>query len=550
MTFTPPAPIWISTDDALSAGQDFMALRNPANRIGYVAMNGLTSVTPRVRYLSFREWMLATWWKARGEDRRAAFTDFAQRVEAAIVLANLRAGVSINGLIGSDKGPGRLAQDEPWSLAKLVENPGAIIYAGATEQLGLDTTQFEQGGSLVVRAIAGPTLERGQKLAGVLGDALTATRLGREIAAVRVPEVTDAAALDELAELVRLDRVPEAERNVLVDVLLPLQADPGATPELRSSELRRIGSYTLLLELARRQGGTPTEQDVFRVAAEGGLDLPPELHPILDVWALFSVRDVLAACHEASMCALTEALETLAGGGEATSQQVLDEVLAQGDVLGRALGEFGLLTGSEHWNEMGFRELYERVSLACSSNAWDRRGVRRWQDGLSEGALASAALRGGAGPGPLALVPVAWALVTLRMAPALAGEPSPFFEHLCTHPFPVRPHIERAVAEWLEDDPPLPELVARLAMDSMWLHLDTAWTRMQSNVRSDTAHLHVEGDTWRPRRVWRPGRGTSRLDNAIGWLVQLELIDEGGLTPRGGELHAAALATLGAEVTP
>lgn len=548
MSFNPPPPTWLSENDALSAGQDFMALRNPANRIGYVAMNGLTSVTPRVRYLSFREWMLATWWRMRGEDRRGAFTDFAQRVEAAIVLANLRAGVSIGGLIGSEKGGTRLLEPSPWPLDKLVENPGAIIYAGATDQLGLDTTQFDQGGQLVVRKVAGPTLGRGQELARIVGKRLRTCRLGSEMCEGRVPDASDEAALDELADLVRLDRIPAPERQALIEVLVPTRPHPDTTPELRAEELRRLGSYALLLELADRLEGIPADHHVFAQAASGGTELSEALHPILDVWALFCVRDLLAACHEASMRAITEALETVAKDGEATSEQVLTELLSQGDALSRALRDLDLLDEGEVWDHLGFRELHKRVAEACADGPWERRGLRRWSEGLTEAGIASTALRHAAGPGPLALLPVAWTLATLRLSPALAGAPGPFFDLVNTHPFPIQTHVAEEVGRWLADDTPLPQLVARLARDSVALHLDTAWTRMQRNARSDTAHLHAEGELWRPRQTWREGRATSRLDNAIGWLQQLELIDDDGLTARGRELRDAALTTLHDEV--
>lgn len=550
MSFSPPAPVWVSGDDKMSGGQDFMGLRNPGNRIGYVAMNGLTSVTPRVRYLALREWMLATWWRARGEDARGAFTAFAQGVEAAIVMANLRAGVTEGGLIGSTKGRARLLDPGPWTLESLVEIPGATIYAGATEQLGLDTTQFEQGGTLVVRKVAGPTVERGQGLARIVEEALRETRLGRKLCEGRLPKTVDAADLDELAPHVRLDRIPEAEREAVIDVLVPLQAHPDASADRRAEELRRIATYALVLELAARKGGLPVETDVFRAAAQGGRDLPECLRPVLDVWALFGVRDLLAACHEASMRGLTEALQTVAVEGEATAQQVLDELLSQGDALSRALRDLGLLGDSESWDQLRFRALHERVQDACSSGLWTRRGLARWEGGLSELDLAAAALGSAAGPAPLLLVPVAWSLSTLRLAPALAGDSAPFFDLLNAEPYPLRPQVEDEVKGWLDADLSLPELVAQRARGSVETHLVIAWTRMQRNVHSDTAHLHVEGEQWRPRQTWREGRSTSRLDNAIGWLKQLGLINEDGLSDRGRGLRDAALETLAREQAP
>ena len=550
MSFRPPPPAWVSPDDKMSGGQDFMGLRNLGNRIGYVAMNGVTSVTPRVRYLALREWMLATWWRVRGEDRRGAFTAFAQGVEAAIVMANLRAGLTESGLIGSTKGRTRLSEPGPWTLESLVEIPGATIYAGATEQLGLDTTQFEQGGTLVVRKVAGPTVERGQGLARIVEESLRQTRLGQELCEGRLPETVDAAHLDELAPLVRLDRVPMAERDAVIKVIVPLEAHPHASADRRAEELRRIASYALVLELADRKGALPVETDVFRAASDGGRDLPECLHPVLDVWMLFGVRDLLAACHEASMRGLTEALQTVAVQGEATSQQVLDELLSQGEVLSTALRDLGLLERAESWDRLRFRTLHERIQAACSSGRWTRRGLARWGGGLTELDLAAAAQRSAAGPAPLLLVPVAWSLSTLRLAPALAGDDAPFFDLLNAQPYPLRPQVQDEVNDWLDADLSLPELVAQRARGSVETHLVTAWTRMQRNVHSDTAHLHVEGQHWRPRQTWREGRSTSRLDNAIGWLQQLGLINEDGLTDRGRGLRDAAFETLSREQAP
>ena len=550
MSFQPPPPTWVSEKDQWSGGQDFLALRNPAIRIGYVALNGMTSVTPRVRYLAFREWMLAVWWRTGGEDRVGAFTEFAQKVEAAIVLANLRAGVTTGGLIGSEKGADQLEAAEPWPLDALVKIPGATIYAGATSQLALDTNQFESGGQLEVHRVAGPSVGRGQDLAALVDAQMRTSTLGQMLAERRIPEKVDAELLDELAPHVRLDQIPESERAALVALLVPLEPHEDSSPALREEELRRIGSYTLLLELADRHGGIPQERHVFDVATKGGLELPEALQPVVDIWALFCIRDVLAMCHEASMRALTEALATVAVNGEATADAVLDELLSQGDVLNEALHSLGLLAEGERWDSLGAGDLHKRVVAQCSEGLWERSRLQRWQAGFTEVDVGAKALGGAAGPAPLVLIPVAWSLIAHRLASSADGGSHPHLELLDAMPFSVAQRVVPEVARWSADNPPLPGVLAQLAKETVASHLDTAWRRMQQNARSDAAHMYVEGETWRLRRPWREGAATARLNNACGWLQQLGLIDDMGLTAAGRALRDAALITLQAEVTP
>jgi hypothetical protein len=67
-------------------GLDLLGLRGPVQQIGNGLLNGLTSVTPKLRYLSVLSWIVWRYAEARLPDDDNAFTEFAA--------AQARAGVA------------------------------------------------------------------------------------------------------------------------------------------------------------------------------------------------------------------------------------------------------------------------------------------------------------------------------------------------------------------------------------------------------------------------------------------------------------------------
>jgi hypothetical protein len=59
-------------------------------------------VTPSVRYLGFRAWLIYRYGEGHFADSWQAFTDFSAYAECALVLGNLAQERSLNGLIGAD----------------------------------------------------------------------------------------------------------------------------------------------------------------------------------------------------------------------------------------------------------------------------------------------------------------------------------------------------------------------------------------------------------------------------------------------------------------
>ncbi|MEM8995809.1 MAG: hypothetical protein AAGF23_13565, partial [Acidobacteriota bacterium] len=80
-------------------------------------------------------------------------------------------------------------------------------------------------------------------------------------------------------------------------------------------------------------------------------------------------------------------------------------------------------------------------------------------------------------------------------------------------------------------------------------HLRIPWSRMATDMKRDISALVTDGTELRSRsKTVFAARTASRLPQAIGWLQQLHLIDEGGTTTEGQEALVKALRTL-AEVS-
>jgi hypothetical protein len=53
-----PVPDWISFDAAKTAGLDLLGLRAPVHALGNELFEGVTTVTPKLRYMSVISWIV------------------------------------------------------------------------------------------------------------------------------------------------------------------------------------------------------------------------------------------------------------------------------------------------------------------------------------------------------------------------------------------------------------------------------------------------------------------------------------------------------------
>src|SRR5919206_1432456 len=98
-----PEPSWVDSGANPLNGLDLLGLRLPVQNIGNSLLNGVTTITPLVRYLSFRAWIINAYVQARMPDQWKAFREFASRVEAAIALGNMLVNPKAVNVIGADE---------------------------------------------------------------------------------------------------------------------------------------------------------------------------------------------------------------------------------------------------------------------------------------------------------------------------------------------------------------------------------------------------------------------------------------------------------------
>jgi hypothetical protein len=530
-----PPPDWVSLDATETGGLDLLGLRAPVQQIGNHQLNGLTSVTPKLRYLPFLTWIAWKYAQARFPDSRSEFRRFAAAQEAVVVMANLvndgAHGRTTLRLIGSDEARNRLgSNDRSLALEPLAKNIAFNIYAAASVQLNLTFEKDDSG-------LHGITTERGLRLAEAFDRVIGPTRYAARLNQRRQLDRLSRADVEELGQRISLDELTARERRLLIDALMPLAP-------VDDAERRRLATFALLLWLADRKKEWISQDDLFHTAREPPRSAPPAFRPALDGWLDYQIRDVLAVTHEAVMEAVMD--EVARHRGPARSSDVVAALLnATGD-HDDALHELGLLEGTESVRDMGFADIYARLRDACRDGVTFQDGLRRWRGGVSEAELSDLAL--GAGPGAAALLPVAWCLAAHRLVPD-DGDASIFRTVAKAggiFQIGLRDVILPKLEEFARTRRTYLEVVAELITRTVQQHLRVAWQRFAAQGQ-DVCVLAADIETWGRigDKEFRAGRTETRLAVAIDWLAQLDLIGENGITEEGRRILDRAPATLG-----
>ena len=494
-------------------------------------LDGVTTVTPSVRYLAFRAWLIHRYGQSGGADSWQKFTDFAARVESALVLGNLLENSSIGGLIGSDQALERLALGNAQvQIASLVKSPASTIYTGPSDQLGISKSRDNAVPALV--------MERGLPLAKAVDQRLTTVAL---VSHLTRDDDLGAASIDDLRELgsqVRIDRIPDDERELLLAALMP------AVP--RPTERNRIRTYAALLALASQQKSAPSEGKFFDVACSPGRFGEPLVDQVADGWATYCVRDAIAVTQEGVLAAVMgEVLGQPDGGLSGVDRNVVIEALMERvEEHDSALRDLNLLSSGESVADLTFRALEDRMRSRLFV-AGSAPGVVRWSDSLVETQLYRRALKSGAGA--LTLAVVAWVMAALRVGDVVREDKQEY--RSLSHQGRRRQGMREVVLPELErfrrEDRPLRDVSAEMAVRTVQQHLQITWSRLQVDLRRDVALLTAEGNKWFARRKgFVAGRTASRIQQALGWLQQLKLIDASGITADGAIVLKRALVTL------
>ena len=524
-----PDPEWLYSGANPVHGLDLLGLRLPVQVLGNALFDGVTTITPSVRYLSVLCWTIHVYGNARRPDSWEDFTEFAARVEAAVAVGNMLVDDTIVGIIGATEARKLAgAEDDPIALRKLVSQLATSIYSNPSEQLGLTVSRGD--------SFPGLTRERGLVLAGVFSDSAMSTALGLELSKGSAPESVARNALEEFGQIVAFDRISDAETEVLIEAILPRAPRPEERP--------RLQTYTCLLALAEQLGAIPKERDLFNEAETLDRTLPEVFESVLDGWLRYRVRDLIAYIHEVAfreiVVTLQEESKRLSGAIKAS--QVVKLLMASADDQTEALKDLLLVGSGEHVRALSFRTLNERCINAFGSSV-SQRGLQRGDGQLRESRIIEIAASASAGV--LAMVPVSWSLAVWR---------SDSWENYSEDSFEggtagwsriglfevIRPAVQR----YLEEDWSLQDVIADLTYRTAEQHLDIAWSRMATDSARDVAVFLSDADSWHARsRDFSPGRTASRISQATNWLRQLGLLDD-GLTPAGKDMLERCLETM------
>ena len=515
-----PSPAWVESGAKEAQGLDLLGLRLSVQVIGNDLLDGVTTITPSVRYLSILCWTIYVYGKAKKADTWKDFRAFAARVEAAVALGNILVDDSVVGVIGSTEARSLVESGgEALPLREFVARLATDIYVNPSKQLGLIFSRDP--------SFPGLTRERGLVLANVVEGELQKTRLGFELSQGFAPDSTDREDLNEFGKAVFFNRIPDSETAALIEAILPCEPLP--------SERHRFQTYTCLLALADQLSAVPKETDLFVEAEAAESHLPPELEPILDGWLRYRVRDLIAYVHEVAFREIVCALSEHSGGvsGSVESEAVIRRLIGHLDDQKEALRDLQLVRADEDINALSLRVLNERCLDAVGSVV-NRRGLNRGTGILRESMIIDIA--GSAGAGAPVLLPVSWSLAVWRTEPWKKFSPEPFeFAAAGWNHMGLAEVIQPLFQEFLDKDRSVRDVTAELAYRTVNQHLDITWSRMAADPTRDVAVFLSDADNWHDRgKDFQAGRTASRLKEATNWLVQLGLLDrESGLTAEG-----------------
>lgn len=526
------SPAWIDSGSELTDGLDLLGLRLPVQTIGLSLLDGVTTVTPSIRYVAFRAWLIYKYGESHLPDSLQRFTDFSAYAESALVLANVSQKRSMNGLVGSDEAIVRIdAQTSKVSFSALVKTPATTIYAGPSEQIGISWSRDDK--------VPGLTAERGKPLAQSVDQLFSKLPLIESLFSSTPPNEATREELAELGEAARIDRIPDLEREALIGAVLPTAPLPEERP--------RLGTYAALLMLAKEKGARPTESDLFHAACSLKRFGEPVLDRAADGWLTYCVRDAIAVSQEAVLAAVINEMRLGPENGQlgVESSRIIGELLARVDEHDTPLRSLHILGPTESVSDLTFKQLYARVKDEVAPGLRHERGLARWSSALIEPNIYNLASSSGAGALSLALV--AWMVAAIRVE-AGVKENLPEFENLSYQGWRrlglrqvILPELDRL----LREDQSATVVAAEFAYRAVQQHLQIAWSRLQGDLRRDVALLTTEGNRWFARKKgFGGGRTASRLREALGWMTQLNLIDANGATTEGRDVLDRALRVL------
>jgi len=237
-------PAWIETGSGDGRQIDLTGMRLSPQSLEADILDGITTITPLPRYLTFRSWIVFRYWQARQPDRWRDFITFAARQESALSLGLAELGYEGGNIVGID--PARAAvrgKGAKLPIKRHTVQTATSIYTTSSDMLGF--TGYSGGLDLAgagASPVEVPGLSRsGNELARIADRALGQTAYGRKL--LSDPHLASARRKDlaEFAGAFPPEKLERTEREIIVGAMFARRAE-------RRWLFKRRGTYGLLLE--------------------------------------------------------------------------------------------------------------------------------------------------------------------------------------------------------------------------------------------------------------------------------------------------------------
>ncbi len=521
-------PKWLDSIPEKDRGLDLLGLRNPVQSIGNIFLSGITTITPSVRFLSYRAWMIwiyAQWELPSDSKIRRSFTE---RVESAFALSNIVIKGNMPGIIGRINA-NKVVRESPKNkipLSNLVRIKGFTIYTNVSEQLGIT---IEDSG-----IIPSLTRERGVPLAKAFNEQIKSTSFYKKFKSN--PEIKELTIddLEELGKIIRVDKISQDEADLLLSCVMPEEP-------IRSqvNESYRLATYTILLEIVKQKKQKPTINNFFE------FNVPKEPHKIRVIetvrngWLMYLMRDMLAVVYEYVFQDIADLIEESQNG--ISEDELVKEFLDETDYIVDLLSKYGLVTNKRDYKNVTFKTLMDRLNSKLKGKLVNNM-ITRWDSKIYEIRIIGDVEEYGS----VALIPISWLIIYFRVLECLKDDRLNSYLKLLSkdsNHLSFTDSILPFIEHYSKNDTPLEKVIEESLRMVINQHLKIAWMRYAVDPIS-VAVIFRDQNLLKHRLPFRAGQTNSRIGIAIDWLTQLQLINEKGLTPKGKQVLAANYSIL------
>jgi hypothetical protein len=437
----------------------------------------------------------------------------------------------LKGVVGAEKGSALLLEaGSSVEMERLVSQLVTIMYTGPSIDLGVN---FRRDSN-----ITGITSELGQPLIEIIHEQVFNTSIVNKI--INSKSVTSYARVEiqELGKILSIDEIPANEREKLIGCVLPSESRPDGW----GKDIRRVATYCLLLTVAKNNHRTPRASDVLEMAMLDISDVPSFYTEVLNGWLIYLIRDLLAVVHEIALERVVVELSSNKQKQFKTSD-IVREILSNEGEINKSLRNMNLLKPDESYTNLTYSSLLERV--IPNSGPTNTNGLVRWSEMMiNEEQLISELLTHGIGV--VGLLPIVWILISHRLDDENISSPmADYLSHNGWSRIGLKQVVRPILEEWEKDDTNFSHMVSDLILRTIDQHIRITWSRMSRDMLKDVSVLSVDGENLKFKKDFEGGRTDSRLSFATGWLRQLQLIDDEGITTDGKNILTRSEQILG-----